>query len=77
MLEMGQRGFLARDAYPVNKLCPVRTYDHEHCAVLCRACNMLRMLHTYHSCFISEGIAGASQIFLQDAHVLPKIFSYE
>jgi hypothetical protein len=29
-------------------------------------------LHTYHSRFIPEGVA-ASQIFLRDAHVLPKL----
>jgi hypothetical protein len=28
-------------------------------------------------CFIPEGIAEASQIFLRDAHVLPKVLSYE
>jgi hypothetical protein len=36
-----------------------------------------RYIHTYHSRFIPEGIVEASQIFLQDAHVLPKSFSYE
>jgi hypothetical protein len=29
-------------------------------------------IHTYHSRFIPEGVAEASQIFLRDAHVLPK-----
>jgi hypothetical protein len=33
-------------------------------------------LHTYHSRLIPEGVAEASQIFLRDAHVLPKWFSY-
>jgi hypothetical protein len=28
-------------------------------------------IHTYHSRFIPEGVAEASQIFLRDAHVLP------
>jgi hypothetical protein len=32
-------------------------------------------IHTYHSRFIPEGVAEASQI-LRDAHVLPKLFSY-
>jgi hypothetical protein len=32
-------------------------------------------IHTYHSRFIPEGVAEASQIFLGD--VLPKLFSYE
>jgi hypothetical protein len=31
----------------------------------------------YHSPFIPEGVAEASQIFLGHAHVLPKLFSYE
>jgi hypothetical protein len=33
------------------------------------------MLHTrtYHSRFISEGVAEVSQIFLRDTHVLPKL----
>jgi hypothetical protein len=34
-------------------------------------------IHTYHSRFIPEGVADAAHIFLQDAHVLPKLFSYE
>jgi hypothetical protein len=33
-------------------------------------------LHTYHSRLIPEGVAEASQIFLRDAHVLPKLHSY-
>jgi hypothetical protein len=34
-------------------------------------------MHTYHSRFISEGVAEVSQIFLRDTHVLPKFVSYE
>jgi hypothetical protein len=34
-------------------------------------------IHTYHSSFIPEGVAKASQIFLRDVHVLPKLFSFE
>jgi hypothetical protein len=34
-------------------------------------------MHTYHSRFILEGVAEASQIFLREAHVLPKLLSYE
>jgi hypothetical protein len=34
-------------------------------------------LHTYYSRFIPEGVAEESQIFLRDAQVLPKLFSYE
>jgi hypothetical protein len=34
-------------------------------------------LHTYHSRSIPEDVAEASQIFLQDAHVLPILLSYE
>jgi hypothetical protein len=34
-------------------------------------------IHTYHSRFIPEGVAEASQIFFQDAHLAPKLFSYE
>jgi hypothetical protein len=30
-------------------------------------------IHTYQSRFIPEGVAEASQIFLRDAHVLPKL----
>jgi hypothetical protein len=33
-------------------------------------------IHTYHSRFSLEGVAKASQIFLRDAHVLQKLFSY-
>jgi hypothetical protein len=35
------------------------------------------IIHTYHSCFITEGVAEASQTFLKDAHVLPNLLSYE
>jgi hypothetical protein len=38
---------------------------------------MTNDIHTYDSRFIPEGVAEASQIFLQDAYVLPKLFSYE
>jgi hypothetical protein len=34
-------------------------------------------LYTYHFRSIPEGVAEASQILLQDAHVLPKLLSYE
>jgi hypothetical protein len=34
-------------------------------------------IHTYHSRFIPKEVAEASQIFLRDAHVLPKLLSYE
>jgi hypothetical protein len=35
-------------------------------------------IHTYHARFIPEGFAEASQIFLRDAHVLPKlVFEFE
>jgi hypothetical protein len=34
-------------------------------------------IHTYRSRFIPEGAAEASQIFLRDAHVLPKLLTYE
>jgi hypothetical protein len=30
-------------------------------------------IHTYHLRFIPEGVVKASQIFLRDAHVLPKL----
>jgi hypothetical protein len=30
-------------------------------------------IHTYHSHFIPEGVAEASQIFFRDAHVLLKL----
>jgi hypothetical protein len=35
------------------------------------------IIHTYHSRSISEGVAEASQTFVQDTHVLPKLVSYE
>jgi hypothetical protein len=34
-------------------------------------------IHTYHLRFIPEGAAEASQTLLRDAHVLPKLLSYE
>jgi hypothetical protein len=34
-------------------------------------------IHTYHSRFISKGVTEASQIFFRDAHILPKLLSYE
>jgi hypothetical protein len=34
-------------------------------------------VYTYRSRFTPEGVAEASQIFLRDAHVLPKSLSYE
>jgi hypothetical protein len=34
-------------------------------------------IHTYRSSFIPEGIAVASQLFLQDVHVLQKLLSNE
>jgi hypothetical protein len=37
----------------------------------------LQLIHTYHSRFIPEGVTEAFQISLRDAHVLPKLFSYE
>jgi hypothetical protein len=36
-----------------------------------------QIIHTYHSRFISEGVAQVSRIFLPDAHVLLKLLSYE
>jgi hypothetical protein len=35
------------------------------------------ILHTYYSRFIPEGVAEASQKFLRDAYVLPKLLSFE
>jgi hypothetical protein len=37
----------------------------------------LYRIHTYHSRFIPDGVAETSQLLLQDAQVLPKLFSYE
>jgi hypothetical protein len=34
-------------------------------------------IYTYHSRFIHDGVAEASQIFLRDAYILSKLFSYE
>jgi hypothetical protein len=39
--------------------------------------NIVIIIHTYHSRFITERVAAASQIILQDAHVLTKLLSYE
>jgi hypothetical protein len=42
------------------------------------SCLVFRSLiykHTYHSGFIPEGLADASQILLREAHVLPKLLS--
>jgi hypothetical protein len=44
---------------------------------VCQSSILSTYVHTYHSRFIPKGIAEASQIFLRDAHVLPKLFSYE
>jgi hypothetical protein len=33
--------------------------------------------YTYYSLFIPEGVAEASQIFLRDAQIFPKLLSYE
>jgi hypothetical protein len=30
-------------------------------------------IYTYHSCFIPEGVAEVSLIFLRDTHVVPKL----
>jgi hypothetical protein len=38
---------------------------------------MYYLQHTYHSRLIPEGVEEASQIFSRDAHVLPKLVSYE
>jgi hypothetical protein len=38
---------------------------------------ILKYIQKYHSRFIPEGVAEATQIFLQDAQLLPKLFSYE
>jgi hypothetical protein len=32
------------------------------------------LVHTYHSHFIPKGVAKASQIYLRNAHVLPKYY---
>jgi hypothetical protein len=39
--------------------------------------NFDNLSYTYHSRFIPEGAAEASQIYLWDTHVLPQLFSYE
>jgi hypothetical protein len=46
-------------------------------AIPCRAMSADIKIHTYHSRFIPEGVAEASQTFLRDVHVLPKLLSYE
>jgi hypothetical protein len=42
----------------------------------CRLQILFTYIHTYQSRFSPEGIAKASQIFLRDVHVLPKLLSY-
>jgi hypothetical protein len=37
---------------------------------------LLLFIHTYHSRLVAEGVAEVSQIFLRDAHLLPKWHSY-
>jgi hypothetical protein len=39
--------------------------------------NLFTYIHTFHLCFMLEGVVEASQIFLRDANVLPKLLSYE
>jgi hypothetical protein len=40
-------------------------------------CDFTFHTYTYHSRFIPKGVAETSQIFLRDAQVLPKLFSYK
>jgi choline dehydrogenase-like flavoprotein len=35
------------------------------------------IIHTYHSRYIPERVADASQIFLRDAHVFPILLNYK
>jgi hypothetical protein len=47
------------------------TKHHHYCVI------GSRVIHTYHSRFNPEGVAGVSQIFIRDTHVLPKLVTYE
>jgi hypothetical protein len=38
---------------------------------------IIPFIHTYRTRFIPEELAKASQVFLRDAHVFPKLLSYE
>jgi hypothetical protein len=38
---------------------------------------IITYINIYHSRFIPGGVAGGSQMFLRDTHVLPKLVSYE
>jgi hypothetical protein len=49
--------------------------DHIEMSVLESFINLY--IHTYRARFIPERVAEASQRVLRDAHVLPKLFSYE
>jgi hypothetical protein len=42
-----------------------------------RTSEIFSYIDTYHSHFIPEGVAEATQIFLRDAHVISKLLGYE
>jgi hypothetical protein len=50
-----------------------RSHSNEHCSFHFDG----HYIHTYHSRFIPEWVAEASQKFLRNTHVLPTLFSYE
>jgi glutaredoxin len=56
-------------------LVPQLFVDGQHIGVSFDSLLLFLYIHTNHSRFILEGVAGASQILLRDAHVLPKLLS--
>jgi hypothetical protein len=60
----------------VNRYSTVSVYIHTYIHTYIQTYKHTN-IHTYHSRFIPERVAEASQIFLRDAHVLPKLLSYK
>jgi hypothetical protein len=59
-------------SYGIFKTFPEKFTEMRYNVFPCRCI----FIHRYHSRFIPEGVAEASQIFLRDAHVLPKLLRY-
>jgi hypothetical protein len=52
--------------------CSYGSYNRVCVTILTQLYIVLNDIQTYHSRFISEGVAEISQIFLRDADILPK-----
>jgi hypothetical protein len=70
---------VSRTDYKFNRIQPQGTPSGCCAYVLGPLCteSYTNLVHTYHSHFIPEGVAEAFQIFFRNAHVLPKLISYE